>query len=188
MSRCDFTIHLISHISSWIEFWQRKTRQYVCTTQTWAERTFNHPIKALNERESSVDHLCDEHSDALRTVTCSNKGNSILIEVSFRIFLQKWKHYFILLIKVLKTDLECGWGSGAPSLATHISVLLIFGITFTSLLIWLMRYLYVMYKEFYEILERLYGGNSSSPESLSPKGSIKSVHSVDSVTSEDVGT
>lgn len=48
-----------------------------------------------------------------------------------------------------------------------------------------MRYLYVMYKEFYEILERLYGGNSSSPENLSPKGSIKSL---ESIASEDIET
>ncbi|XP_063706940.1 chaoptin isoform X2 [Culicoides brevitarsis] len=100
----------------WVEFWQRKTRQYVCTSQTWADSTFNHPFHALNDRESDVDHLCNEHSDLMRTATCSNKGNSILIEVT-------------------KNDLECGWGSGASSLVTHISVVLIFGITFTSLLI-----------------------------------------------------
>lgn len=75
-------------LSSWIEFWQRKTRQYVCTTQTWAERTFNHPIKALNERESEVNHLCNEHSDALRTATCSNKGNSVLMEVILNFFMR----------------------------------------------------------------------------------------------------
>uniref|UniRef100_A0A336LSI9 CSON002515 protein n=1 Tax=Culicoides sonorensis TaxID=179676 RepID=A0A336LSI9_CULSO len=100
----------------WIEFWQRKTRQYVCTSQTWAERSFNQPIKALNQRESAVDQLCNEHHDELRSATCSNKNNAILIEV-------------------LKTDLECGWGSGAMSLTTRISILVIFGITFTGLLI-----------------------------------------------------
>lgn len=84
-----FFIYSYPPYYSWIEFWQRKTRQYVCTTQTWAERTFNQPIKALNERESAVDHLCDEHSESLRTAKCSNKGNAVLIEVGTNIIQNK---------------------------------------------------------------------------------------------------
>lgn len=55
-----------------------------------------------------------------------------------------------------------------------------------------MHYLFEMYKEFYEILERLYGGgNSNSPDSLSPRGSVRSIGSIDShesITSETLET
>ncbi|XP_062700932.1 chaoptin-like isoform X2 [Aedes albopictus] len=83
----------------WIEFWQRKRRQYLCPAHPWTESTtFNghhkHHASSLMARSSDD---CEDSADSLREATCSNKKDESLLEV-------------------LKRDLECGWGSAAPKL------------------------------------------------------------------------
>ncbi|XP_017122826.1 chaoptin [Drosophila elegans] len=72
----------------WVEFWQRKRRQYICSSQTWTDtvfRTFmNSPCQVYGR------HNCDDHDDDLRETRCENKGGQQLMEA-------------------LKFDLECGW-------------------------------------------------------------------------------
>ncbi|CAD6994601.1 chaoptin isoform X1 [Ceratitis capitata] len=72
----------------WVEFWQRKRRQYICSSQTWTDavfRTFmNSPCQVYGR------HNCDDHDDDLRETRCDNKGGQQLMEA-------------------LKFDLECGW-------------------------------------------------------------------------------
>lgn len=65
---------------SWVEFWQRKRRQYICSSQTWTDtvfRTFmNSPCQVYGR------HNCDDHDDDLRETRCDNKGGQQLLEVS----------------------------------------------------------------------------------------------------------
>lgn len=62
----------------WVEFWQRKKRQYFCSTQTWSDSTFS-----MSVRSSSTSRpMCNEIDDDLREVKCSNKNNQQLLEVS----------------------------------------------------------------------------------------------------------
>ncbi|XP_013100006.1 chaoptin isoform X1 [Stomoxys calcitrans] len=72
----------------WVEFWQRKRRQYICSSQTWTDtifRTFmNSPCQVYSR------YACDEHDDDLRETRCDNKGGQQLMEQ-------------------LKSELECGW-------------------------------------------------------------------------------
>ncbi|XP_062537568.1 chaoptin [Armigeres subalbatus] len=83
----------------WIEFWQRKRRQYMCPAQPWTENSsFNSYHR--HQVSSQVSHTsddCEDSANNLREATCSNKKDESLLEV-------------------LKRDLECGWGSAAPKL------------------------------------------------------------------------
>ncbi|XP_037955244.1 chaoptin isoform X2 [Teleopsis dalmanni] len=76
----------------WVEFWQRKRRQYICSSQTWTDtvfRTFmNSPCQVYGR------HNCDDHDDDLRETRCDNKGG-------------------LQLLEALKADLECGWDNAS---------------------------------------------------------------------------
>lgn len=73
----------------WVEFWQRKRRQYVCHTQTWTEQTFG----MSSWTPHSVRPQCSRIDDDLRQAVCTNKQSQALMEV-------------------LKAELECGWDGG----------------------------------------------------------------------------
>jgi hypothetical protein len=95
----------------WVEFWQRKKRQYFCSHQDWTD---DEGIKS----QMDFDDDCDDYypDDDLRSARCSNKNGEPLLEV-------------------LKTELECGW-SGSSQLTTQNIVLLVtFMITFVSLIL-----------------------------------------------------
>uniref|UniRef100_A0A1Q3FSG3 Putative conserved secreted protein n=1 Tax=Culex tarsalis TaxID=7177 RepID=A0A1Q3FSG3_CULTA len=84
----------------WVEFWQRKRRQYMCPAQPWIENGsinsfFKQHASALLSHSNTED--CEESADNLREASCSNKRDENLLDV-------------------LKRDLECGWGSAAPRL------------------------------------------------------------------------
>ncbi|XP_055618814.1 chaoptin [Toxorhynchites rutilus septentrionalis] len=83
----------------WVEFWQRKRRQYMCPAQPWIENSsFNSYFRNhVPSMMSQTSDDCEQSADNLREATCSNKKNENLLEV-------------------LKTELECGWGSGATRL------------------------------------------------------------------------
>ncbi|KAL5285424.1 chp.2 family protein [Megaselia abdita] len=93
----------------WIEFWQRKRRQYVCSSQTWTDTIFRSFMNAPCQIYGRYN--CYEEDDDLRETQCSNKGSKSLMEV-------------------IKSDLECGWDS-ATSL--HVPTMTIFvGIFLTT--------------------------------------------------------
>ncbi|KAL1381418.1 hypothetical protein pipiens_013476 [Culex pipiens pipiens] len=84
----------------WVEFWQRKRRQYMCPAEPWVENgSFNSYFKqhasALLSHANTED--CEDSADNLRETSCANKRDENLLDV-------------------LKRDLECGWGSAAPRL------------------------------------------------------------------------
>ncbi|XP_055588501.1 chaoptin isoform X2 [Uranotaenia lowii] len=84
----------------WVEFWQRKRRQYMCPAQPWTENSsfnsyFKHQLSSVMMSGNNQD--CEQSADDLREATCSNKKDESLLDV-------------------LKKDLECGWGSAAPRL------------------------------------------------------------------------
>lgn len=70
----------IYFIARWVEFWQRKRRQYICSAQTWTDtvfRTFmNSPCQIYGK------HDCDQTDDDLRETRCANKNAQQLMEVS----------------------------------------------------------------------------------------------------------
>lgn len=77
-------IHILIH--SWIEYWYRKQRQYVCRAQRWSEDVFSAPMHAntlhsqLHEQTGcNIDE--NRFENELREVTCSNKNSERLIEV-----------------------------------------------------------------------------------------------------------
>lgn len=74
----------------WVEFWQRKKRQFFCSQQEWIDET---EVKGQGDNDHEQ---CDDpfEDDDLRSVQCSNKNGESLLEV-------------------LKTDLECGWSSAS---------------------------------------------------------------------------
>lgn len=94
----------------WVEFWQRKKRQYFCSSQNWAE-------DALIKSELTQNDDCDNtHADDdLRSARCSNKNGEPLMEI-------------------LKSELECGW-SGSSRKEVNIFILLGFMICFTSFIL-----------------------------------------------------
>ncbi|XP_055380900.1 chaoptin isoform X2 [Condylostylus longicornis] len=98
----------------WVEFWQRKRRQYICSSQTWTDtvfRTFmNSPCQIYGK------HDCEEMDDDLRETQCSNKNNEQLMEI-------------------LKSDLECGWDS-APRI-NMVERWLLISSTIFLLIFWL---------------------------------------------------
>ncbi|ETN67288.1 chaoptin [Anopheles darlingi] len=87
----------------WIEFWQRKRRQYLCPAQPWTlegtgQRTsylLYGPATGPGADYRAAD--CERSADDLREARCSNRNRELLLEV-------------------LKKELECGWGSGATRL------------------------------------------------------------------------
>ena len=62
----------------WIEFWQRKRRQYMCGKQTWSSNTF---ITNTHETIHKNKYDCQNINDDIREALCSNKNNARLIEV-----------------------------------------------------------------------------------------------------------
>lgn len=83
----------------WVEFWQRKKRQYFCSEQNnWYSGSYS---KALTPN----NHHCDEldNEDDLRSAKCINKNNEQLMEV-------------------LKAELECGWSSASTEKVNYIIV------------------------------------------------------------------
>uniref|UniRef100_A0A182QLG2 Chaoptin n=1 Tax=Anopheles farauti TaxID=69004 RepID=A0A182QLG2_9DIPT len=76
----------------WIEFWQRKRRQYICPASPWTETTPSSYFKHASPLAYAKGTDCADSADELRRAHCSNKNNDLLLEV-------------------LKKDLECGWGS-----------------------------------------------------------------------------
>lgn len=64
----------------------------MCSTSTLSE--FTHTPIYMNKKQYEI---CDSSKDDLREVRCKNKNNQRLIEI-------------------LKTEIECGWGSGSAAL------------------------------------------------------------------------
>lgn len=91
---------------SWIEFWQRKQRQYYCHTQTWTETTFG--LTAWTPHYAKPG--CMQIDDDLRQAWCSNKQSQQLLEV-------------------LKSELECGWDAGVRDGANGLLVLTLTGVS-----------------------------------------------------------
>lgn len=93
----------------WIEFWHRKKRQFLCSAQVWSDDVFG--TQFYDNAEDELTHaICEDHEHGLRQAKCSNKRDSNLVEV-------------------LKTELECGWGSGAETLQ-RISVVVMLSLVF----------------------------------------------------------
>lgn len=81
---------IVEHLCSWIEMWQRKHREYQeDRCNTYGE--FHH-----FEREEGDEFNCWDNGwdDDLRRAFCNNKNNMSVSDA-------------------LKTDLECGWGTGS---------------------------------------------------------------------------
>lgn len=94
----------------WIEFWGRKKRQFLCSAQSWSADLFGTQFYDT-QRDDKQNEICEDAEHGLRLATCSNKHNENLMEV-------------------LKTELECGWGSGGgrarlPLLALIMSLLFV---------------------------------------------------------------
>lgn len=77
----------------WVEFWNRKKRQFVCSAQTWSADLFGTQFYDVH-RDEKQQEICEDTEHGLRQAKCSNKRD-------------------VNLVEVLKADLECGWGSGA---------------------------------------------------------------------------
>lgn len=93
----------------WIEFWHRKKRQFLCSAQMWSDDLFGTQFYD-NQRDEKVHEICEDTEHGLREATCSNKRNENLVEV-------------------LKTELECGWGSGGEKLQ-RVGVVLVLCLLF----------------------------------------------------------
>uniref|UniRef100_A0A182SDA4 LRRCT domain-containing protein n=1 Tax=Anopheles maculatus TaxID=74869 RepID=A0A182SDA4_9DIPT len=81
----------------WIEFWQRKRRQYLCPANPWTETSLSNYFKHTTPLAYAKGSDCGDSANELRQARCSNKNNDLLLEV-------------------LKKDLECGWGSSGNRL------------------------------------------------------------------------
>ncbi|XP_050098956.1 chaoptin isoform X2 [Anopheles aquasalis] len=87
----------------WIEFWQRKRRQYLCPAQPWTEGASQRTSYLYGGATATAVPLgdrtadCERSADELREARCSNRNHDLLLEV-------------------LKKELECGWGSAATRL------------------------------------------------------------------------
>lgn len=68
---------------SWLEFWQRKQRQYICRSQTWSEDIFEVPIRSIQDKPIDCSPKNSRLRNELREVTCSNKNSELLLEVRF---------------------------------------------------------------------------------------------------------
>lgn len=93
----------------WVEFWQRKKRQYFCSEQ-WVD---DMSVKSQIEVPSDCEELYQD--DDLRSVSCSNKNGEPLLEI-------------------LKSELECGWSAAGRQVVNYL-VLIVFAISFVSFLI-----------------------------------------------------
>lgn len=97
----------------WIEFWQRKKRQYFCSVQDdWAD---DEPVMSEMIHENS----CDDNyiDDDLRSARCSNKKGEPLLEI-------------------LKSELECGWSSSTKIMInTDLLIMIAVVITLPTFLI-----------------------------------------------------
>lgn len=62
----------------WVEFWQRKKRQYMCSSQKWSGTSFGSSSKSIGYTSEKCD---DFEDDDLRTAKCTNKNNQNLLEV-----------------------------------------------------------------------------------------------------------
>lgn len=98
---------------SWIEYWQRKKRQYYCHTQTWTDQTFG----LSTWTPHYVRPQCMRVDDDLRQAQCSNKQSKQLLEV-------------------LKSDLECGWDSGAHGEASVRLLAVALAVVVASMAVW----------------------------------------------------
>lgn len=96
----------------WVEFWQRKKRQYFCSHQDWTDD--DKEVKS----QTQIDENCDDFypDDDLRSVRCSNKNGEPLLEI-------------------LKTDLECGWSGSSRLTTQNIFTIIAFMITFVSFMV-----------------------------------------------------
>ncbi|XP_053678654.1 chaoptin [Anopheles nili] len=81
----------------WIEFWQRKRRQYLCPANPSAETSFTNILKHSSLLTFVERSDCSDSANELRRTLCRNKNNDTLLDV-------------------LKKDLECGWGSSSHRL------------------------------------------------------------------------
>lgn len=93
----------------WVEYWQRKKRQYFCSEQQWTDES---SIKTQMEVHNDCND--DHQDDDLRSARCSNKNGEPLLEI-------------------LKSELECGWSSAARHEA-NIFIVIAFAFSFISLL------------------------------------------------------
>lgn len=112
--RCANPLNLCIRADSWIEFWQRKKRQYFCHTQTWTESTFGLTSWTPHFAKPQCLHIDDD----LRQATCTNKQSQQLLEV-------------------LKSELECGWDSGAHGTA---NVALVLAVTVATVMLGVWRH------------------------------------------------
>lgn len=102
---CDCSI-------GWIEFWNRKKRQFLCSSQSWSQDLFGTHFYDTH-RDEKTSEICEDTEHGQRQATCSNKKNENLVEV-------------------LKKELECGWGSGSETIQ-KASLLIVLSLVF---LIW----------------------------------------------------
>jgi hypothetical protein len=94
----------------WIEFWQRKKRQYFCDDSWSDEPAFK---SELLLEKNHCDDLFDD--DDLRSARCSNKNGEPLLEI-------------------LKSELECGWSSSDQPQVNYF-VLVTFALLFPTFMI-----------------------------------------------------
>jgi hypothetical protein len=94
----------------WVEFWQRKKRQYFCSAHNWNN---NEILKS----EMVQNDECDNpyHDDDLRSARCSNKNGEPLLEI-------------------LKSELECGWNSSSRN-EVNIPFLVAFAVCFMAFML-----------------------------------------------------
>lgn len=111
----DLNIHFTSLSCDcelgWVEFWQRKKRQYFCSHQDWTDE--EGIISQID-----IDDDCDDFypDDDLRSARCSNKNGEPLLEV-------------------LKSELECGWSGSSRLTVQHVVFMGTFMITFVTFLL-----------------------------------------------------
>lgn len=94
----------------WVEFWQRKKRQYLCSEQQWSDET---AVRSQMEIPRNCDDVHED--DDLRSARCSNKKGEPLLEI-------------------LKSELECGWSSARREEVNYF-ILIAFAVSFSSFLI-----------------------------------------------------
>ncbi|CRK93089.1 CLUMA_CG006599, isoform A [Clunio marinus] len=89
----------------WVEYWQRKKRQYFCSYDQWEDEV---NVKSEFYKPNNCDTFY--HDDDLRLARCSNKNGERLLEI-------------------LKTELECGWSAGTKQ-EINIFAFSVFAIVF----------------------------------------------------------
>ncbi|KAJ6640078.1 Chaoptin, partial [Pseudolycoriella hygida] len=86
----------------WIEYWQRKKRQYFCSAQSWTDTLLGSSQRTPWAKKED----CNAINDDLREVNCANKNNQQLLEV-------------------LKSEIECGWNSASKNVKILVSTLIV---------------------------------------------------------------